>query len=151
MTATTAPAPELHPESKIEQTVKVYLEWDAVNRRYFIDPVTVDGHPLDAEDAPTNDLFPEYWTEAETAAMEAAQRAPIPNADELALLLLAALPQETKTAAALAVLTDAAGNWASELVTYVAKGSEEYGNEESAANQRSTAASINAAIELLSI
>lgn len=147
MTATT---PELHPESKIEQTVKVYLEWDEVNGRWFIDPVTVDGHPLDADDTATNDLFPEYWTEAKTAALEAAQRARIPNADELALLLLAALPQETKTAAGLAVLTDAACNWASELVTYVAKGSQEYGDEESAANQRSSAASINAAIELLS-
>ena len=148
MTAiTTAPTAELHPESKIEQTVKVYLEWD--EGRWVIDPVTVDGYPLDANDTATNDLFREHWTEADAAAMETAQRAHIPNADELALLLLAALPQETKTAAALAALIDAAGNWASELVTYVAKGSEEYGDEESAANQRSTAASINAAIELL--
>lgn len=51
----------------------------------------------------------------------------------------------------LAEIMDAAGNWANELEEHIAPGSEEYGDEESAANQRATAEKIGKAIERMAL
>lgn len=144
---TTAPA-EIE-DAKIEQSVKVYLDWDEVNRRWEVDPVSVDGHPLDGLDSADTDLFKEFWTPAFVAEMEAANATMLTNADQLVLLLLEALPAESTVKSALSEIIDAAGSWADELTTYIAKGSEEYGDDESAASQRDSAAAIRAAVELL--
>jgi hypothetical protein len=136
-------------DSKIEQTLMVYLAWDGVNRRWAIDPVTVDGHALDGKGSATDDLFDEHRTAADRAEMDAANDAYLPNADQLVLLLLEALPEESTVKSALAEVLDGARCWAEELTTYIAKGSAEYGDEESANNQRDTATAIHAATELL--
>lgn len=65
------------------------------------------------------------------------------------MLLLEALPAASTVKAAVTEIIDAAGSWADELTTYIAKGSEEYGDEESASSQRDSASTIRAAIELL--
>jgi hypothetical protein len=146
---TETPAPGLTEGSKIEQTLKIYVMWDDVNHRWAIDPVTVDGHALDTNDSASNDLDAEHWTAADTAEMDAANAAPVPNADQLVLLLLEALPAESTIKSAVAEVLDGARCWAEELTTYIAKGSAEYGDEESANNQRDTAAAIHAAMGLL--
>ena len=75
--------------------------------------------------------------------------APVPTGDEVALMLLTELGPETKTGAALAEIIDAAGHWSRELVDYIAKASDNYGDDESSEIQRKNAADISAAIELL--
>ena len=149
MTIENAAAAATIEDAKIEQSVKVYLDWDEVNKRWEIDPITVDGHQLDALDGADTDLFKEFWTPEIKAEVEAANEAPLPNAEQLILLLLEALPAESTVKSALTEIIDAAGSWADELTTYIAKGSEEYGDEESASSQRDSASTIRAAIELL--
>lgn len=46
---------------------------------------------------------------------------------------------------------DAAGSWADELATYIADGSEECGDEESAESQRKSAEVIREAVERLAL
>lgn len=147
-TENTTAAAEIE-DAKIEQPVKVYLDWDEVNRRWEVDPISVDGGPLDGLDGADTDLFKEFWTPEIVAEMEAANATMLPNADQLVLLLLEALPAESTVKSALSEIIEAAGSWADELTTYIAKGSEEYGDEESATSQRDSAAAIRAAVELL--
>jgi len=82
---------------------------------------------------------------------DAAKTAPTPltDAEKLVLQLIAALPKESRVSAALEEITSAAAYWSNELVTYIAKSSDDYNDAESAANQRSNAEDINAAIKLL--
>lgn len=149
MTTQNTPATAELEDAKIEQSVKVYLEWDEVNRRWIVDPVTVDGHSLDGLDGADADLFPEYRTPEFVAEMAAADEAPLPTADQLVMMLLEALPEESTAKNALSEIVNAARSWAEELTTYIAKASDDYGDKESAASQRDTAAAIHAAIKLL--
>jgi hypothetical protein len=147
---TTPTTPAIKFDFRIDQTAQVYLEWDAQARRWQIHPATVDGDALDSPGPATSDLDEECWTEENRADLETATNAALPTADELALMLLAALGPESKVKAALAEVLDAAGYWADELVTYIAKASDEFRDHESAENQRANANNINTAIQLLS-
>ncbi|MGX5718381.1 hypothetical protein [Arthrobacter sp. MAHUQ-56] len=149
MTAENTTAAATIEDAKIEQSVKVYLDWDEVNKRWEIDPVTVDGHQLDGLDGADTDLFKDFWTPEIKAEIETANAEPLPNAEQLILLLLEALPAESTVKSALSEVLDAAGSWADELTTYIAPASEQFHDEESATSQRDSASTIRAAIELL--
>lgn len=72
-----------------ETTVKVYLVWHPVEKRWLLDPVTVDGYPLDGpETGPYTDADLDSLTEQERAAFEEAQMADLPDAKALLRLLL---------------------------------------------------------------
>jgi hypothetical protein len=89
-------------QHRTEGTVLVYLLWDDDARRWIVDPVSADGHPLDRhqwmEDPDLN-----VWRMTETctcdeqhedACREQALRAlnaPMPTAEELAIRLTAAI------------------------------------------------------------
>jgi hypothetical protein len=150
MTTTPAPITSLdNAPFKAELTVSVYLTFDDETGRWVLDTTTVDGAPLDTGEGVYADLFKDSWTPENRAEMERAAAAPVPTGDEVALMLLAELGPETKTGAALAEIIDAAGHWSRELVDYIAKASDNYGDDESGENQRKNAADISAAIELL--
>lgn len=134
-----------------EQAVKVYLHHDAVNHRWTVDPVTLDGYPLDGLDEATSDLHRSEWTKANHAAIDAANETVLPNGDQLVLLLLEALPETSAIKSALTDVLGAATSWAEELTTYIAPASEAHRNNEDAASQRNAAAALHAAVELLSV
>ncbi|MFK0004995.1 hypothetical protein [Paenarthrobacter sp. NPDC090522] len=136
---------------KVEQSVKVYLEHDSVNRRWIVDPLTMDGGPLDGLDSPDVDIRPEYRTPETLAEMEAAAELHLPNGEQLVLLLVEALPEESTIKDAVAEVLEAAASWADELTSYVAAASEANGEHQTAANQRETAEAIRRAVTLLNV
>lgn len=150
MTTHFIPTPEqIEEDSAPEQRANVYLKWDGEDGCWTIDPVTLDGAPLDGLDGPDIDLDRDSWTPEIETRMNAAAKAEMPSAEELTIMLLSALPKESPVKQALSEITDAAGNWANELTTYIAKGSEEFRDPESAASQRESAVAITAALRLL--
>lgn len=149
MTTEAAPAADPREGSKIEQTINTYLEWDEVNHRWIIDPTTVSGEPLEAPHGVENDLSADYWTPEILADMEAAAAAPLPNGEELFLLLLEALPEGSRIKDAMAEVLEGAEKWADELRTYVAAANEAAGEHQTAANQLETADAIIQAVNLL--
>lgn len=149
-TESTTAAAEIE-DAKVEQTVKVYLEYDGVNRRWIVDPLSVDGTELDGLDEPDMDLFPEYRTPELLAEMEAAAELPLPNAEQLVLLLLEALPKESTIKDAMAEILEGAENWANELRNYVAPANEANGEHQTAANQLETADAIIRSVNLLNV
>lgn len=136
---------------KVEQSVKVYLEHDSANRRWIVDPLTMDGGPLDGLDGPDVDLFPQYRTPEILAEMEAAAELPLPNAEQLVLLMLEAFPKESTVKDAMAAVLEAAANWADELTSYIGPANEAHGEQETAASQRETAEAIRRAVDLLNV
>lgn len=138
------------PEQKIDQVVKVYLQWDGGQNRWVIDPLSFDGAPLDSiYTGVDTDLNESCWTDGFRAQMKAAESVDLPTGEELFLRLWADLPKRSRITAALNELTAAAGNWGDELMTYIAKGSEEHGMGEDAQSQRDAAKTITDAIALL--
>ena len=133
----------------IEQIAKVYLEWSPVTKGWVIGPITMDGHPLDGYDEVDSDLDRQHWTEAMKADAKEAAAINLPNGEELTRLLLAALPFDTETGAALSVVIKAAEKWGSELTEYVTAAEEAQGDTESAAGHHDEAADIAAAVALL--
>lgn len=83
--------------------------------------------------------------------MDAAAELPLPNAEQLVLLLVEALPEESTIKDAMAEILDAAENWANEMATYVAAANEARGEHQTAANQRETADAIRRAVNLLNV
>lgn len=78
----------------IEQSVRVYLRLSDDRARWIVDAATVDGGALDSaasDDCATNDECQCGTTECD-AIRDAADRLPLPNGEELAQLILDALP-----------------------------------------------------------
>jgi hypothetical protein len=149
---TTTPATEVQAveEAPIDQTVRVWLEWDRSAKAYAIASTTMDGHPLFGYDAVDSDIHRKYWTEAMKADAEAAEATPLPNAEELTLLLLGALPEDSPTKEALTTALAAAAKWRDELTEHITASEEARGDKESAAGHHEEATDITAAIALLS-
>lgn len=136
-------------EAKIEQMVKAYLVWNPLTKHWTIDPLMLKG-PLDSNYSGIDiDLNQEYWTPALRAEMALAEKEILPTAEELFLMLWSALPAESTVGTALGKITEAASNWSDELTTYIAKGSEEYGQDDEAQGQRDAAREIDDALALL--
>lgn len=145
----TNPTPVDISESNIEQVAKVYLVWDVATQGWVIDPLSLKG-PLDSNYSGVDiDLNSDYWTDTLRAEMERATQAGLPTAEELFMLLWKAMPADSTVGAAISKIADAASNWADELATDIADGSDAYGSDEDAQGQRDASQEINDALELL--
>lgn len=96
--------PEFDPNEprKIETAVKVYLEWDHEAKRWVVDPISMDGYPLDC---PYEGVGMEFYDEGrpltgeDHEAFALAQEANLPTGDELINLMIGAATDRQEDAA----------------------------------------------------
>jgi hypothetical protein len=85
----------------IEASVKVYLNFDAEDNEWYVDPVTVDGHELDwsADPSVYDGDAAGPATEEEERLLDQARGVPSPDADELVHMLREAIKARNADAA----------------------------------------------------